>query len=78
MKIESCIFHELRGTAVTRLGLSGATEPVIATINCLLMASGRQILDKHYPSRDPARAWSEISKLERSFGNQSGNCGQRH
>lgn len=73
MKIEGRTFHELRGTAVTRLALAGATVPEIATITGLSMGSLRQILDKPYLSRDPALAEAGIAKLERSFGNQVGN-----
>jgi integrase len=57
-------FHDLRGTAVTRLALAGATEAEIATITGHSMRSVRAILDVHYLSRDPALAESAITKLE--------------
>jgi integrase len=57
-------FHDLRGTAVTRLALAGATEAEIATITGHSMRSVRAILDTHYLSRDPALAESAIRKLE--------------
>jgi integrase len=41
-------FHDLRGTAVTRLALAGATEAEIATITGHSMRSVRAILDTHY------------------------------
>ena len=71
--ISGLTFHDLRMTTVTRLALAGATVPEIATITGLSMGSLRQILDKHYLSRDPALAEAEIAKLERSFGNRFGN-----
>jgi integrase len=57
-------FHDLRGTAVTRLALAGATEAEIATITGHSMRSVRAILDIHYLARDPALAESAITKLE--------------
>ena len=66
--IEGLTFHDLRGTAVTRLALSGATESEIATITGLSGNSVRQILDSHYLSRDPALAENGIAKLNRTFG----------
>jgi integrase len=58
-------FHDLRGTAVTRLALVGATEPEIATITGHMLRSVRAILDTHYLARDPALGDSAITKLER-------------
>jgi integrase len=58
-------FHDLRGTAVTRLAICGCTEPEIATITGHSLRSVRAILDMHYLSRDPALAESAIRKLER-------------
>jgi integrase len=57
-------FHDLRGTAVTRLALSGCTEAEIATITGHSLRSVRAILDTHYLNRDPALAESAIRKLE--------------
>jgi integrase len=58
-------FHDLRGTAVTRLALCDCTEAEIATITGHSLRSVRAILDTHYLSRDPALAESAIRKLER-------------
>jgi integrase len=58
-------FHDLRGTAVTRLALVGATEAEIATITGHSMRSVRAITDTHYLARDPALGESAIAKLER-------------
>jgi integrase len=63
--IHGVTFHDLRGTAVTRLALSGATVVEIATITGLSLQSVRAILDAHYLNRDPALAVSAIRKLER-------------
>jgi integrase len=58
-------FHDLRGTAVTRLAIAGCTEAEIATITGHSLRSVRAIIDTHYLSRDPALAESAIRKLER-------------
>jgi integrase len=58
-------FHDLRGTAVTRLAICECTEAEIATITGHSLRSVRAILDTHYLSRDPALAVSAIRKLER-------------
>jgi integrase len=58
-------FHDLRGTAVTRLAVAGCTEAEIATITGHSLRSVRAILDTHYLSRDPALGDSAITKLER-------------
>ena len=57
-------FNDLRGTAVTRLALAGATEPEIATITGHALRDVRSILDTHYLNRDPALAEAAIKKLE--------------
>lgn len=59
-------FNDLRGTAVTRLALAGATEAEIATITGHSLRDVRSILDAHYLHRDPALAESAIRKLEKS------------
>ena len=58
-------FHDLRGTAVTRLAIAGCTEAEIATITGHSLRSVRAILDTHYLARDPALGESAITKLER-------------
>jgi integrase len=57
-------FHDLRGTAVTRLALAGCTEAEIATITGLSLRSVRAIIDTHYLNRDQALGDSAITKLE--------------
>jgi integrase len=57
-------FHDLRGTAVTRLALAGCTEAEIATITGLSLRSVRAILDTHYLSRETALGDAAITKLE--------------
>jgi integrase len=57
-------FHDLRGTAVTRLALAGCTEAEIASISGHSLRSVHAILDAHYLSRDPALAESAVRKLE--------------
>jgi integrase len=58
-------FHDLRGTAVTRLAVAGCTEAEIATITGHSLRSVRAIIDTHYLSRDTALGDSAISKLEK-------------
>jgi integrase len=70
-------FHDLRGTAVTRLAIAGCTEAEIATITGHSLRSVRAILDTHYLNRDPALAESAIRKLEKSeTGTKTPNCSQ--
>ena len=58
-------FHDLRGTAVTRLAICECTEAQIATITGHSLRSVRAILDIHYLHRDTAMAEIAIRKLER-------------
>ena len=57
-------FNDTRGTAVTRLALTGSTSPEIATITGHSLRDVCAILDAHYLSRDTAMAWNAIRKLE--------------
>jgi integrase len=66
--IEGVSFGDLRGTAVTRLALSGCTVPEICAITGHSHAEANAILEAHYLHRDPAIAWNAIRKLETSFG----------
>lgn len=65
--IRGLTFNDLRGTAVTRLALAGATEAEIATISGHSLREVRSILDSNYLHRDPALAKSAVAKLERHF-----------
>lgn len=58
-------FHDLRGTAVTRLAVAGATEMEIATITGHAVSDVKSILDSFYLNRDPAMAISAMAKLEK-------------
>jgi integrase len=58
-------FHDLRGTAVTRLALPGCTEAEIATITGHSLQGVSAVLDTHYLARDPALSESAIRKLEK-------------
>jgi integrase len=58
-------FHDLRGTAVTRLAVCGCTEAEIAAITGHSLRDVAAILDAHYLHRDPALAESAIRKLEK-------------
>lgn len=57
-------FHDLRGTAVSRLALAGCTEMQVATLTGHSVRDVRSILDAHYLNRDPAMALDAIRKLE--------------
>jgi integrase len=58
-------FHDLRGTAVTRLALVCSTEAEIANITGHSLRDVHAILDRHYLARDPALGDNAIRKLER-------------
>jgi len=51
-KVTGLTFHDLRGTAVTRLALAGCSESEIATITGHSLRDVGSILDSHYLSRD--------------------------
>jgi integrase len=57
-------FHDLRGTAVTRLALAGCSAIEIATLTGHSLRDVGAILDAHYLNRDPALAENAIRKLE--------------
>ena len=57
-------FHDLRGTAVTRLALVDCTEAQIAAITGHSLRDVRSILDANCLHRDPALADAAITKLE--------------
>jgi integrase len=61
-------FHDLRGTAVTRLFIAGCLEAEIATITGHALKDVRSILDAHYFHRDRVLAESGIRKYEKSRG----------
>lgn len=58
-------FHDLRGTAVTRLALAECSEAEIATITGHSLRDVGAILDAHYLKRDGGLGESAIRKLER-------------
>ena len=58
-------FHDLRGTAVTRLAIAGCTEAEIATITGHSLRGVRAILDTHYLIAIRKLGDSAITKLER-------------
>jgi integrase len=58
-------FHDLRGTAVTRLAVVGCSEAEIATLTGHSLRDVRSILDANYLHRDAALGESAIAKLER-------------
>src|SRR5262245_33450054 len=57
-------FHDLRGSAITRLALAGATVPEIANSSGLSLGDVPGILDKHYQNDDVQLGQSAIRKLE--------------
>jgi integrase len=65
LQIANLTFNDLRGTAVTRLALTGCTEAEIISITGHSLAEAREILDAHYLFRDPRLAETAIRKLEK-------------
>jgi integrase len=63
-------FHDLRGTAVTRLALASCTEAEIAAITGHKLGDVRSIIDT-YLHRDPALGESAIRKLETGTKSQT-------
>jgi integrase len=66
-------FHDLRGTAVTRLALMGVEVPEIAAITGHSLKDVDAILDAHYLHRDPRLAWNAIRKLETGYAQKTGS-----
>jgi integrase len=64
--IRHLTFHDLRGSAVVRLALAGASVPEIATFTGHSLADVESILDRHYLGRDVKLAESAVRKLERN------------
>jgi integrase len=62
-------FHDLRGTAVTRLALSGCTTPEIAAITGQSPRDVEAILDAHYLGGRVELAEQAIMKLAARYGN---------
>jgi integrase len=63
--VSGVTFHDLRGTAVTRLAIVGCTVAEIATITGHSLRDVHAILDTHYLAHDPALGDGAIRKLER-------------
>ena len=62
--IRGLTFHDLRGTAVVRLAIAGATVPQIATFTGHSLRDVEAILDAHYLGRDIQLAEAAVLKLE--------------
>ncbi|MCA0921453.1 tyrosine-type recombinase/integrase [Pseudooceanicola nanhaiensis] len=62
--VHGVTFHDLRGTAVTRLAIAGCSVPEIASISGHSLKQVTSILDAHYLSRDSHLGVSAIKKLE--------------
>ena len=69
--VKGLTFHDLRGTAVSRLASAGATEMEIAAITGHAVSDVRSIMDKFYFNRDPTMAVRAMQKLEK--GTKSAN-----
>nr|WP_137827744.1 tyrosine-type recombinase/integrase [Methylobacterium sp. L1A1] len=67
-EVTGVTFHDLRGSAVTRLALAGCEVPEIAAITGHSLRDVQEILDTHYLSRDVRLAESAIRKLEAQRG----------
>jgi integrase len=57
-------FHDLRGTAVVRLAIAGASVPQIASVTGHSLKDVEAILDAHYLGRDIQLAEAAVLKLE--------------
>jgi integrase len=68
---EDLTFHDLRGSAVVRLALAGATVPEIATFTGHSLKDVEAILDKHYLGRDVRLAENAMRKLEEMEENEN-------
>jgi integrase len=64
-KIEGLTFHDLRGSAVTRLSLAGASPQEIAGVTGHSLADVHVILNRHYLGERAMLAEAAIKRLER-------------
>ena len=62
--IDDLTFHDLRGTAVVRLAIAGASVPQIAAVTGHSLKDVEAILDAHYLGRDIQLAEAAVLKLE--------------
>jgi integrase len=65
---EDLHFHDLRGTAVTRLALSGCTVPEIAAITGHSLRDVEAILEAHYLGGQIELAEKAVMKLDAKYG----------
>lgn len=68
-KLGDLHFHDLRGTAVTRLALSECTVPQIAAITGHSLKDVEAILDAHYLGGGVELAEAAVLKLDATYGN---------
>lgn len=62
--VDGLTFHDLRGTAVTRLGIVGCSVPQIADFTGHDLASVTKMLQDHYLGSDPEMANTAVQGLE--------------
>jgi len=62
--IDGLTFHDLRGTAVVRLAIAGASVVQIAAVTGHSLKDVEAILDAHYLGRDIQLAEAAVLKLE--------------
>jgi integrase len=67
-KLDDLHFHDLRGTAVTRLALAGCTVPQIAAITGHSLRDVEEILKAHYLGGQSELADQAIAKYVAAFG----------
>ena len=68
--------HDLRGSAVVRLALAGATVPEIATFTGHSLKDVEAILDAHYLGREVHLAENAVRKLELREAKNRTDCGK--
>jgi len=64
--VDGVTFHDIRGSAITRLAEAGCTVPEIAAITGHSLGDVEAILDAHYLGRTTVLAMSGMAKLEDS------------
>lgn len=75
--IANLTFHDLRGSAITRLAEAGCTEAEIASITGHSPATVSAMLDRHYLSRTDAISDSAGRKLEAAEARRSSQTGRQ-
>lgn len=76
--VSGLTFHDLRGTAVTRMAVAGCTVPEIAALTGHSMRDVHRILDAHYLAGKDELARNAVAKMEMAVLKRERECDDEH